>query len=727
MIEGDPLQSIRGTWGTGNQSPPDYTPSEEESEHVKYVTDKVNMAEDARRRWVGDVFENCAFVKGRQWANYNWQSGRLIEPNVDPWQKTMVLNYILPAVRTAIGKLNQGEPDWIVVPRDDSEEEAERARASQLLLDALHQMLDVSVKSDEFVFWMLTAGIGIFRVWFDPESTVASKMIPKGQPGSEPGFPAIQAVSPLQVLFDPGCEQRDLSDCQWAAEVCYVNIDQLRERYEKAQYITPTATYGSDPYGMMLQTQLNQITMGASADKLRADRVRVVYYYERPSRKRPDGLYAIVCEKLVLHEDVLPMGMLPFAIARHNAVGGQLVGDGMVTQLKPVQVMVNQQVSVRLEIVELNGTPKLLVEEGSIGQMAFSREPGELVMYSRGSRPPEAMPAPPVSPEYEKLETSGIGHIREISGVNEVSQGIGYTNLSGRAAQRLAELDATKFGPTTKEMEAAMEQVAFLLLNIVRENMPESFMLRLLGRDRKPEVMAFEKEAITSMHVRVAPGSMRVRHPSVERENLMMAAERGMLGNMQDPDVLAELRRALEFGDPDLAYGQVRGETTYAREENMALLMKQPVEAAPTDDHQAHIREHRAFGRTEAVRNADPEVFFAATAHIAEHEVYQATNKGMPIPPWCSLYVPDLIASLTQPPPGSIPPGEEGTGMPEQPGGEDEPPSMEEPGEAENRMMRPTAFPMDSTGGVELGGAPPINIGGGMNQGPQLPVFNQGM
>ena len=657
-----------------------YMPQQWEQDHVSYVENKVRMGDDARQQYLINTWLNYAFLLGEQWCVWagNGVSGRLQRPAVNPWQVMAVNNFVLPIVQTAVGKLTQGDPGWIVMPWTDEEQDAQRARACKALLECLHQSLGMSTKGADFVRWGLVAGLGIFRVkWCDD-----------GGPGGIP-FPDVQPVSPLQVIFDPGCERGDLSDCQWAAEQAWENIDALRQRYpEKGPYLVPDSQYASDNLGMQLKVRATMLGISGDPSVRDLDRVRVVYYYERPSKMRPDGVYAVVACGMVLRLDVLPLKKLPFVVYRHNAPGGRLYGDGMVNAMRGPQTEINKYHSILMEILDLTGTPKWSVEKGSVVmEVSFTREPGEIIEYEQGSRPPEPLPAPPISSAFSQQIESSRATLQEVSGISEISQGVATTNLSGRAAQRMAELDATKFGPTVAEIEAAYGALGCMLLELWREYADDTVTLRMLGENNRPEVLVFNKDQITSLDVRILPGSMRVRHPSVEQEKLMMVFERGGLGSPQDPKVLARFQKAMAIGDSSLEEGHVAGETTYAREENWAIQNGEgEPKVLPTDDHEAHIAVHKAMLQTDDVRfGGTAEAFLE---HIAQHEAYLAAERGAPIPAWVSEYVPDLVAVLQPPPPQEAPP----------------------PGSGGGPMLRPTAMPFDGAGGVGLGEAPPVNL-----------------
>ena len=89
----------------------------------------------------------------------------------------------------------------------------------------------------------------------------------------------------------------------------------------------------------------------------------------------------------------------------------------------------------------------------------------------------------------------------------------------------------------------------------------------------KLEVLSFESEDIATTNVRVLPGSMAVRHPSVNRETVLMLANMGMYGDVaNDPEARNRVLQEMEFGKAGRLDGDADSEAKYQREENYQIL-----------------------------------------------------------------------------------------------------------------------------------------------------------
>jgi hypothetical protein len=86
-----------------------------------------------RRRFEWQVYLNLAFYAGHQWVA--WDGSRLFEPAVEEWREKVVDNRIQPFVRTEIAKMTKTRPQWVGVPRTQSDEDVGAARYAEMALE----------------------------------------------------------------------------------------------------------------------------------------------------------------------------------------------------------------------------------------------------------------------------------------------------------------------------------------------------------------------------------------------------------------------------------------------------------------------------------------------------------------------------------------------------------------------------------------------------------------
>lgn len=669
-----------------------YSPTEKESKTAKYVRAQWDLSEQAKSSVIEKTWLGLAFYTGRQWSRYNKVTRLLVDDAPPPWRVRMILNYVLPTVETLAGKLIENRPGFICTPATTDDDDMEAARQCEALLDYLWNEIGMQTKLHEAVKWMAVSGTVFFKIWWDDaagdeyeeeeEIEAALKYIeesveppPEDRQTKKTGLPVIDIMSPLEVGWDPGAKSMDT--CRWMCHANLMHIDEIRERWPKqGKFVEPNTSMEIDQYSQQVIREFS--TSGNSGD-VNVDRSLVLEYFERPSPRHPDGYYAIVSGDVVLEEqEVLPYGRLPFVMARHNTVPGRFTGEGVVNSIIPAQKELNKSVSQRIENKNLHAQPKWRAEKGSVDRQSFTDEPGEIIFYNRtAARPPEPMPPASMSPEHRNIEKEQIEHIQAISGVSDVTRGVSAPQTSGRAIGLLSDLDATKLGPTVRELERAIEQMCMQVLWMCREYMPAPVMISITGRNHAVEVLEFFSRQIKTTRVRVMANSMLPKHPSYRREQIMQMYQVGILGDPQDPQTAIKARKMMEFGDMGPVYGDEDKDRFYAREENHMMANGKAQDVKPWEDHITHIDECLSYMKSIDFRLLPEEHQQNFERHLAWH--YHAESQNQQGKPWWQMYVqagdqgmppggPAQGGAPTAPgpsPEGGGPPGLMGGGTPE--------------------------------------------------------------
>lgn len=623
-----------------------YTPTEEAAKLLDYARRQIEYGEQMRRGFNESAWTNLAFYMGRQWAQFDSRTGRMYEPDVAAGERRRVLNYIKPAVLSTIAKLTQHQPGWIVMPGTSDEDDIQAARACDKLLEHIWYDVRMRTKLPRGILAAVITGVGIFRAgWdmdagdeYDDPGTDADQeheAAPKAR--KKTGAPTLSVCSIFNTYIDPGATEPDMSDARWVAEVCYLPIDEVRACWENGKYVSPDSCVVVDNFSEELYRDLRSDAGDAPTpdDGSLSDRVRVIFYYEKASPQRyKDGLYAVMTDTVMLEvSNELPFNELPYAIVRFDQTPGKLLGLGMVAGAVSPQEVINEQTTQRLNTLALMAAPKWVAEEGSIGKNVIDSTAGEVIMVRKGAGfTPHTVPPPPMTPEHANMTAECIDHIRQITGANEITQGIASAGTSGRAAQWMAELDASKLSLVSQEIEDACARLGYLFLRYWHAYTQVARTVKVVGESRRVEVLEFQTSDIRSYDVRVLQGSMRVRHPSTRREEVMLAWQNGGYGDRNDPRAIAQFRRDMEMGDLDYVQGNTDAEAVYAREENYVYgKLSEESEPRPWEDHDTHIREHKALLMSVAFRNLPRETQNALVTHIAKHEKLKAeAAQGVP-------------------------------------------------------------------------------------------------
>tara|TARA_R100001082_G_scaffold105310_1_gene77311 strand:+ start:6795 stop:9011 length:2217 start_codon:yes stop_codon:yes gene_type:complete len=710
----------------GEKKRSSYEPKVKEKELASFVREQYELAESAKQGVIEEAWLGTAFYTGKQWTRWNRVTQMLEEPSPPAWRVRMTLNYILPTVETLVGKLTENRPGFMVMPATDDDDDKDRARASEKLLNYIWHETNMQVKVHEFSKWMATTGTAFFRVWWDPTAGVeyefeeeepivehlegvVGETAEEMEAGDKPpakkkrktektGFPVVDVLSVLDVAWDPGA--KDMETARWIVHANSLHIDQIKDNWPKGKYVTEKDSYSANTQSAQI---IKEFSGNEGLDEKYTDRVIVLEYFERPSPRHPDGRYIVVAGDIVLEQsDELPYGMMPFVMARHITAPGKFAGEGVVKSIVAPQKELNKSVSQRIENKNLHASPKWLAEKGSIEKHQITDQPGEVIVYSRtASRPPQPLPPPPLSPEHRAIQDEQIGHIEAISGVSDVTRGMASASTSGRAIGLLSDLDQTKLGPTVREMERAIEDLCSCLLRFWRDYMPIPMTIRAVGKNKAIDVFDFYSSDIQSTDVRIVANSMLPKHPSYRREQVMQAFQVGLLGDPADPQTKLTARKLMEFGDTELLEGDDSRDRNYAKEEVELIKNGGWSDVQAWEDHLTHIDVHMAFMKSVEYRILPTEVQENFVRHLAWHYYMESQNaQGVP---WWTSYVE---AGGKDMPPPEMPAGmvgdELGVDMAQGQG------AIMAPGTESMPMAPPGAEGMGE-GGLIGGGTPELN------------------
>lgn len=498
----------------------------------------------------------------------------------------------------------------------------------------------------------------------DEESGEMAGGIVDGQRRREGGV-RIEVRSCFEVHVDPGATDMDCA--RFAFDEASVHIDDVAARWPNGRYCTPDTSIDEDSWRIDLDQ--SSIASRRGAKNQMHDRVRVVEYFERPSLRHPKGRYLVIAGNRVLAEkDYLPTGNLPFVCARHMPLPRRLAGDGSTKDLIPLQMELNTRVSLDIETANLIAAPKWAVARGSLENDEISSQAGEILLYDPLLPPPRPLPPPPMNGANRTIAMDIIEAMKRVSLLNDITFGEVPSGLSGRAIGFLSDQMASTLGPTVREIERALEDVAARILQFWRDYAPARKTLRVVGRDRRVEVLEFHASSVRSTDVRIEHNSMLPKNLNYKREQLLQTGAQGFVGEIADPKVRTQLLKAMEFGDLDIVHGAKTRARRIANEENEYLLAGDPgLIPVPLarEDHDVHIDELGDALTSTAYRIAPPLAKQAMEWHYAWHYYFSSMVKsGAPFWLLNALPFPQLPPApniapppgMTAPPPRAPPP-----------------------------------------------------------------------
>jgi hypothetical protein len=598
-----------------------------------------------RRRFEWQVYLNLAFYAGHQWVA--WDGSRLFEPAVEEWREKVVDNRIQPFVRTEIAKMTKTRPQWVGVPRTQSDEDVGAARYAEMALEDAWKRHGMLRKLRAALLWSRIAGAGFWKVWWDPTLGSSKQVLVYGQDHPQAGqavkdgygAPVTdpQALPPdvaaateprtvamgdlcfeLRTFFDmypdPLCGEEGLESAEWVGEEAVYSRDYAQRHFpDKAAELT----YDAAPSPGVSESRMPSL-LGASDPSMpqAAKGVRIREYWSKDK-------HCIWAKDTLLREEANPYPWLPYVMFRGVPVPGRLWPDAVVTQARPRQVDLNKRESQISENAERIGNPPRYIPASLADEDNWQGLPGEEVIYQDGlPEKPGFMPVPEI-PAYVQADVDRIERsLMEIFGQHEVSSAqvpAGVTAAS--AIQLLQEQDDTRLGPDVADMEEALSNVGTRALYLIKTYYTDERHLHVAGDDGRWDVEAFKGDKLKGADdIDVQSGSGIPQSQAAKQ-----AAIGQMLGYfIQNQTPLSE--RALhkvmsEYGVAGLNqfFASIGRDEQQINEENRQMTLGAELPINSYDNDQAHVEGHQDFQKTSRYSALPPQAKAIFEQHVQAH------------------------------------------------------------------------------------------------------------
>lgn len=608
---------------------------------------RYDWAREARRVYEKQWLVNIAFYLGDQWIYYDKTTGQLVNAKsfMPAHKVAIVVNQVMPAVRTELAKLTKQRPVCRVISATSDFDDKDEARVKNAILDHIWHKIGLDRTLRDALLWALLTGTGFLIPYWNADAgdTIVDYAVQVDEFGNpildEEGNPipvvdetgayvvkdvfnigelAVDAASPFEVLVDPLA--KDTENIRWFFRDRVMEVEEVYYTYGVK---VPSSTVNVLSY-------LDNRILGSR--KIEGKDVCVVTeYWERPSKKYPLGRYVIFSSDVVIYVGDNPYAdagvPLPLAIIQHVPVPGRVYADSVVTQLIPVQVEYNKTRSQLIETKNLTAFPKVLAPKGSLPVTPTSR-PGEVVEYIPTFGRPEFW-TPPALPAYVIRELDRAREeLIEISGIHEATRGAIPSSIrSGVAIAYITEQDETRLNVTAHSYEEAIAKLCTYLLRLARKYYIEPRTMRIVGPDRSSKVVQFYgKDIPEDADVYVEAGSSLPKSTVAKQQMLLDLWNAGVI---RDPSVMLKL---LEFGNLEDLYHDADLDIDQATREND--MMQQGIMPVVEDFHvhELHIREHNRFRKTEKYEQLPAEIKAIFAQHVAQHQTFLGQPPGGALP-----------------------------------------------------------------------------------------------
>ncbi len=599
-----------------------------EEDILAELAEELSRRKEERRPLELQWILNANFLSGHQYCDINPQNGEVVD--FEPGEGTRgCFNRIFPLVETRLANLKQLKYRMTVRPRTSEADDAVKADISTKLLAGLMEQQNFSAKRDMLVSWSELCGSAFVLSWWDRGAGRETGRAAGGEPVRE-GALCCGLLTPYEV-YPESVYKQDMEDQRSVLLEQVLTADELYELYGvrvpggevDAFALTPVSSGGgfgapvSSAYAMTYRRQKNS--------------VRLYTFFERASRRRPEGRLIIATEERLLFYGPLPYDSIPICVLKCRDMPGQFFGRSVIADLIPLQRAYNGAKNKIHDHIRTLAANPLLVPEGSVEDVdaleGCGVTPGTVLEYNAERGVPTPLQFPEISDEV-RLECESIAREMEyVAGVSQlmVVGGTPSGVVSGTAIERLRQIDATRLSLTGDNVRECVRKLARIWLQICKRCASGCRILDCVGANDAGGVLVWTAEDINSFDIAYDTENELKYGEEAQKEAFLEALRLGLFCDETGGVPLAFRRRALEMMRLG-GYGELMSESELqlqnARRENAFLALGRTEDPGPYDDDALHLDEHRRFALQQsfaALRKKEPELAARFDEHIAKH------------------------------------------------------------------------------------------------------------
>lgn len=597
---------------------------------ISYIKNKIQEVRNAGSRvsHEGVWMTNYAYLLGFDSVYYDTNSRQFRASGGAKNRRNAIhINKVLPTVQRRQARLGKNPAKFEVRPDDATQEARDRARLELQVLENYVEKENVNGKRNNMLIGLQQCGHFYLGVNWNPEKgeMLSAPMVNQESPVENgqaqekeqqidyeyEGDIDVEIVHPLEIFPDPLATC--LEDAQWLIRAKVRKLDYFRSHYpERGSLVKEEdAWLLSTQYEMRIQSLIGQGPAQTGVQMQMENSAIELIYYEKRSKKHPNGRMAICANGVLLHDGELPVGDIPLAKFDDIPITGKYYSEAIVTHLRPIQDQYNRLVTKRSRWTDLMLAGKWAVPRGSeLQQEALTNDSGEVLYYTPvpGAPPPSAMQVPTI-PQYAYMEEDKLNAMfYDIAGEGDISRGIlPAAGIPAIGMELLLEQDETRLSAETKQHEDAMARLGMLILKYVEKFVTNERLLKISDPTQQYVVKRFSGSDLESKHdVVVIPGSLAPSNKATKRNDLMRMYQQGLLGDPNAPDVKAKFLRDLEYGDVANVWIDQSIDQTQVKKSLEMIENGEIPEISEFDNHVMHLQEKNRYRKTDKYTEMDP-------------------------------------------------------------------------------------------------------------------------
>jgi hypothetical protein len=634
--------------------------TEDEKKLASFVKNKIEQVRGGANRVAqeGIWMTNIAYLLGFSSVYYDVGSRQYRPVGRAPRNRrtSLTSNKILPAVQNRLARLTKRPPRYEIAPNTNEEDDKEAARLGLEVLNMIWNKEEINLKRIPLLMWAQQAGHGYLHACWDDEK--GERLIDPEQ-GTFLGYEGdirADVVSPFEMFVDPLATTLD--DATWLVRAKVRKLSYFQDKYERGNLVKEEGPWLlSTQYELRINSMNSSgPAMGTGTTMQMENAAIELSYYERCSKKHPNGRLVIVANGVLLHDDDLPIDEFPYAKFDDVVVAGKFYPESTITHARPLQDQYNKTLSRRAEWTNRLLAGKYIASKNhGLIKEAMNDQSGEVVEYNPDPQAPEPKYLQvPVIPQYAYSETDNLDkEINQIFGLSDVSRGeLPSASIPAVGMQLLLEQDETRIGVETEQHEHAFARFGRICLKLTGKYAKTPRKLKTKKKAMEYEVRDFTGDDLRqNFDVSVVRGSTVPTSKGLRNQDVMNAFSQGLLGAPTDPLVREKVLGMMEFGDTSELYAEYAVDMAQIQKTIKEMEQGLIPECDEKDNHAMHIQIKNRYRKSDKWDGLMPEIQ-ALFQHDMELHLQMASDLANP---QLASQQPIPVPDMPPPPPGAAP------------------------------------------------------------------------
>ena len=644
------VSAVGNLFGKPTESPEEARPLDtDEDGKLMYKEDIIaKVLEDLEnRRTERSALErqwtlNANFLIGNQYCDINPYRGDIeqLEPVYD-WLEREAFNQIAPLIETRIANLKKINYLMKVKPATNELDDYAKAEVSTSVLQYTQKVSDFESKKDTMIYWNELCGNCFWLSWWDKdkgEKFATETIIEQDENGDTrkrdvafyQGDIDYGLITPYEVfpesVFKQSVEaQRSiiLEQVKTVEDIYDLYGIKVEGTQVDTFELTPLASGGGFGY------ENTVVTIG---HRKFDNAQKVITYFERPSKHKPNGQMIIIIgdSELVYYGD-LPYSRIPLIQTVCREVAGQFFGKSVIEDLIPRQRAYNGCLNRIHEFIKRIALGNMSVEEGSIDIEEYEENgvaPGAMLVYKQGSNPPVPIPNGNLPGEIMQERYNLKTDMEYVAGTSQlmVNGATPSGVTSGTAISNLMEIDNTRLSLTGDHIRNSIRKLAILWLEIYKRYATTKRIVNYVGNNNIAKALVWCHEDINSYDVEYMTENELMMSEDMQKQRFFDAYNMGLFTDNEGRIPERVKQRALEFmriGN----YSDIMNihllQMQAAQRENVFFENGVIPKVSDLDEHEIHVEEHLRYALQmdfQLLKMKKPEYAVALENHIKEHK-----------------------------------------------------------------------------------------------------------